>query len=80
MTGFRWSAANKGIGLLYGVLIGVVFLLPRSWLLASGTGIALLAGVYSLKKLCALVPLERMPRLAQRCIVFLRLASPSDPG
>jgi enterobacterial common antigen flippase len=81
MTGFRWSAANKGIGLLYGALIAVVFvgwyLLPRPLLLASGTGMTLLAGVYSLKKLCTLVPLERLPRLAQRVIVALRLAPPT---
>jgi len=84
MSGFRWSAANKGIGLLYGVLIGVVFvswyLLPRPVMVAGGTGIALLAGIYSLKKLCTLVPVERLPRLVQRFVVFLRLAPPSNPN
>jgi enterobacterial common antigen flippase len=84
MSGFRWSAANKGIGLLYGVLIGVVFVgwysnLPRPLIEVSGTGITLLAGIYSLKKLCTLVPLERLPRLAQRLIVLLRLAPPASP-
>jgi PST family polysaccharide transporter len=78
MSGFRWSAANKGIGLLYGVLIGAVFVawyfLPRPLVMASGVGITLLAGIYSLKKLCTLIPLERLPRLAQRLIVLLRLA------
>ena len=83
MSGFRWSAANKEIGLLYGVLIGVVFVawyfLPRPLMVVSGTGITLLAGIYSLKKLCTLVPLERLPRLAQRLIVLLRLAPPPAP-
>jgi enterobacterial common antigen flippase len=83
MTGFRWSAANKEIGLLYGVVTGAVFVgwyyLPRPLMVMSGSGITLLAGVYSLKKLCRLVPLERLPRLAQRGIVFLRLAPRASP-
>ena len=82
MSGFRWSAANKEIGVLYGVMIGVVFVawywLPRWALVVSGTGLALLAGIYSLKKLCALVPLERLPWPVQRIVVFLRLVSPGD--
>ena len=88
MSGFRWSAANKEIGLLYGVLIAVVFvawyLQPRTLsplVFVSGSGvITLLAGIYSLKKLCALVPLERLPWLTRRLIVVLRLASPPDRG
>jgi PST family polysaccharide transporter len=84
MSGFRWSAANKEIGLLYGVLIGVVFVawyvLPRPLMVVGGSGITLLAGVYSLKKLCMLVPLDRLPRLVQRAIVLLRLAAPLSRG
>jgi PST family polysaccharide transporter len=84
MSGFRWSAANKEIGLLYGILIGVVFVawyyLARPLMIVSGVGISLLAGIYSLKKLCTLLPLERLPRLAQRVVVLLRLASPPAPG
>jgi enterobacterial common antigen flippase len=80
MSGFRWSAANKGIGTLYGVLIGVVFggwyMLPRPLMVVGGTAITLLGGIYSVKKVCTLIPLERLPRLVQRCIVFLRLAPP----
>jgi enterobacterial common antigen flippase len=80
MSGFRWSAANKQIGLLYGVLIAVVFVawyyLPRPLMFVGGSGITLLAGIYSLKKVCALIPLERLPWLARRLIVLLRLASP----
>jgi len=83
MSGFRWSAANKEIGLLYGVLIGVVFVawyfLPRPLMVVIGVGITLVAGIYSLKKLCTLVPLARLPRLAQRLIVLLRLAPPPAP-
>ena len=84
MSAFRWSAANKEIGLLYGVLILVVFVgwyfLPRPLMVVGGSGITLLAGIYSLKQLCILVPLERLPRLAQRLILFLRLAPPPGPS
>ena len=83
-SGFRWSAANKQIGLTYGAMIAGVFVawyyLPRLLVMVSGTGITLLAGILSLKKLCTLVPLERLPRLAQRCILFLRLAPPPERG
>jgi PST family polysaccharide transporter len=83
MSGFRWSAANKQIGLLYGVLIAVVFVawyfLPRPLMVVGGSAITLLAGIYSLKKLCALVALDRLPWLARRLIVLLRLAPPRDP-
>jgi hypothetical protein len=84
MSGFRWSVANKEIGLLYGVLIGVVFVAwyfrPRPLMVVNGVGITLLAGIHSLKKLRTLLPLERLPRLAQRVVVLLRLASPPAPG
>jgi len=84
VSGFRWSVANKQIGLLYGALITTVFwgwyLLPRWMLVVGGTGTTLLAGIYSLKKLCTLVPLQHLPRLAQRLIVFLQLAPPPDRG
>jgi enterobacterial common antigen flippase len=81
MSGFRWSAANKEIGLLYGVVTGLVFVswyyLPRPVMVVSGSGITLLAGIYSLKKLCTLVPLERLPRLVQRAVVLMRLVTPA---
>ena len=80
MSGFRWSAANKEVGLLYGLLITLVFVgwyfVPRPLMVAGGAGITFLAGIYSLKRLCSLVPLERLPRLVQRCLVLLRLAPP----
>jgi enterobacterial common antigen flippase len=78
LSGFRWSAANKGLGLFYGTLIAAVFVgeywLPRWALEIGGTAITLLAGVYSLKKLCTLVPVERLPAPAKRAIALLRLA------
>jgi len=83
VSGFRWSAANKQIGLLYGPLITVAFMgwywLPRWTLVVGGTGITLVAGIYSLKQLCTLVPLARLPRMVQRIVVLLRLAPPHLP-
>jgi antigen flippase len=79
VSGFRWSAANKKLGLLFGVLIAVVFVgwyfLPRPVMMAGGVVITMVAGIYSLKILCALVPLERFPRPAQRLLVLLKLVS-----
>jgi hypothetical protein len=46
---------------------------------ALGVVATLLAEIYSLKTLCALIPLERLPRIAQRIIVLFRLA-PSNTG
>jgi antigen flippase len=80
LSGFRWTGANKQIGALYGLAISVVFVgcygLDRKPLLLAGLGAAvtLLMGVWSLRRLCALVPLERFPQLARRALVCLRLA------
>jgi enterobacterial common antigen flippase len=83
-SGFRWSAANKKVGLLYGALIGVVFVgwyfLPQALVVGGGAGMTLLAGIYSLKRLCTLVPRHRLPRLAQRCVAFLRFLPPLGRG
>jgi len=43
-----------------------------------GVTLTLLAGIYSLKTLCTLVSLERLPLPAQRMIVFFRLAPPNS--
>jgi PST family polysaccharide transporter len=83
LCGFRISMPNRRLGFLFVPLIAVVFLswyfLPHLAAGALGAVATLLAGVYSLKTLCALVPLERFPRAAQRMIVLFRLA-PSNIG
>jgi len=45
-----------------------------------GVTLTLLTGIYSLRTLCALVPLERFPKLAQKMILFFRLAPPNPNG
>jgi PST family polysaccharide transporter len=77
LCGFCVSAANRRLGFLFVLLTMVVF---SSWYFLShlaagalGGAATLLAGVYSLKTLCGLVPLERFPRVARRMIVLFRL-------
>lgn len=66
LNGFRWSAANRKIGLIYVPLIGVVFagfyLLPF-WV-ATAVGILLTIGtcIYSVRVIINLVPVDRIPR------------------
>lgn len=76
LSNFRWSAANRKVGLLFLPLIGLVFccleLLPF-WVGTSiGALASLLSGIYSLRLLCKLVPAERLPRLARRLLVMFR--------
>jgi enterobacterial common antigen flippase len=80
LCGFHLSAANRRLGFLLVPLITIVFL---SWyhlshLLAGvlGTVAALSVGIYSLKTLCTLVPLERFPQPVRKMILALRLARP----
>ena len=78
LYGFRWSQANCRLGILFFPLIGLVF---ASWYCVSyraavalGTASTILAGVYSAKTLCSLLPLERFPGIVRKLIVFLRLS------
>jgi enterobacterial common antigen flippase len=78
LSGFRWSGANLRLAATFAPGIAAVFV---SWYFLSyvataiiGMSLTVLAGIYSLKTLCALVPLERLPRIAQRMIVLFRLA------
>jgi antigen flippase len=80
LSGFRWSAANRRLGFLFVPLVAVVFVgryfLPRGVEVALGVVITLLTGVYSVKTLCTLIPLERLPQSARKMIKFFRLAPP----
>ncbi len=78
MSGFRWSAANRRLGLTFAPLIAAVFVswyaLPPFTALIVGVLITACSGVYSLKTLCTLVPFERFPFAAQRVLRVFRLA------
>jgi len=82
VSGFRWSASNKRTGLILALLLAGVFVgwffLPHNATAALGLTAAAAAGVYSLKTLCAVVSLRRLPAFVQRVIVFLRLAPASS--
>lgn len=78
MTGFHWSSANRNLTLLFLPLVAVVFIagellnpVPAAFL---GLAITVPAGYYSLKMLCNLVPLARLPRPARKLMRLLRLA------
>ena len=78
LSGFRWSSANRRLALALVPLITIVFgawyVLPALVVTGLGLIVTVLAGVYSLKTLCSLMPLSRFPRLAQRLLRFCRLA------
>jgi PST family polysaccharide transporter len=80
LSGFSVSAANRKLGLLYVPLLAVVFagwyVLPRPAMLGLGAAASCFSGVFSLKKLCTLVPLDRFPGPMRKMILFFRLASP----
>lgn len=80
LCGFRWSKANRQLGLLFAPLIAVVFVswyfLPRWAAIVLGTMAAVSAGFYSARTLCSLLPLERFPGFVRRFMVIFRLAPP----
>jgi antigen flippase len=84
VSGFRWTKANQRIGLLFAIMVVGVFVagyvLPRMAAMCLGMAATLLAGTYSLKTLCTLIPLARLPGVVQRAIVFFRLAPSNTNG
>jgi enterobacterial common antigen flippase len=81
LSGFQWSPANRRLALLFAPLIAAIFIawyvLPHPVAAVLGAAATLTTGIYSLKTLCTLIPLERFPQPAQRIIIFFRLASPN---
>ncbi|MCV9967062.1 O-antigen translocase [Pararhizobium sp. BT-229] len=73
LTGFRWSAANRKIGLIFLTASGVVFcatlFLPLWQATAFGSLAVILSGLYSLKMLIELVPPELLPRPIRKWLV-----------
>lgn len=77
LSGFRWTAENIRIASLYGVAIAALFVspyfLPRPVVLVAGSAATLLMGIFSLKRLCRMVPPECLPQHVRRLLGFLRL-------
>jgi len=80
LSGFRWSAANKRIGIIFLSLITAVFcgfhLLPFLWAACLGILATLLSGFYSVRALSRYVSLERIPGPIRRLLGALGLVSP----
>jgi O-antigen/teichoic acid export membrane protein len=80
LSGFRWSAANRRIGLWLLPAVGAVFggfhWLPF-WLATTlGTLAAFGAGIYSIRILARLITMDRVPRSIRQLLVWLRIAPP----
>jgi PST family polysaccharide transporter len=77
LSGFRWTAENIRIGSIYGGLVAALFVsaffLPRPVVIVMGSVASIATGLFSLKKLCAMLPAERFPRRARQLLGFLRL-------
>ena len=77
LTGFRWSAANKQLGILLAPVVTLLFIawyfLPLSVALAAGAAVTIAAGLYSLRLLCRLIPADRLPRPALKMFRILKL-------
>ena len=78
LSGFRWSPANRRLGGLLAVLVGIVF---AAWYLFShlvagalGAAVTVVVGLYSLRTLCTLVPLDKLPKVLVKILRSIRLA------
>lgn len=84
LSDFRWSRENLWIASVYGLLaVGLFtackFLIPGA-ALAIGIIVTTITGIFSVKKLCALIPPERFPRRARQLLMQMRLlATNSNP-
>ena len=78
-SGFRWSASNVRIGAIFLPLTGVVFasfyVLPTVAASTTGLAIAAASGVYSVRTLLHLMPVESVPPMVWRCARLLHLTS-----
>jgi enterobacterial common antigen flippase len=78
LTGFAWSSENRKLALIFVPLVGIVFasgyFLSTVWAAVLGTALTIPAGYFSMKTLCRLIPLERLPKAARKMISLLGLA------
>lgn len=83
MTGFRWSHENRRIALIVAPVTLALFLatqfLPEKWVIASGSLASLCAVYLSLRRLCRILSLCRVPQPILNCLLFLRIA-PTAPN
>jgi antigen flippase len=79
LTGFAWSSENRKLALVFMPLVGIVFVssyfLSTVWAAVLGLMLTIPAGYFSMKTLCRLIPLDRLPKAARKIISLLRLSS-----
>ena len=82
LTGFQWSPANLRLAALFGPLVSGVFVcwyfLPALITAIIGALAAVITGICSLRVLCTHIPLQRLPRAAQKMLTLFRLAPVAD--
>jgi PST family polysaccharide transporter len=78
LTGFEWSPENRRTIAWFLIVIGGVFaafLMGPAWLATALGGSAVLASsVYSLRTICRLVSVDRLPRFARELLVLLKVS------
>jgi PST family polysaccharide transporter len=77
MTGFGWTPENRRLGTQFLALTGAVFagfsLLPFWAAFILGLAATTASGLFSLRRICDLVPPEQMPAPVRRLLVRLRM-------
>jgi antigen flippase len=77
LSGFRWSHANRKIGMLFLCSIALVFcslyLLPPLWAAVLGAMVTALSGLYSLRRLLNLLSSDRIPQGIRGLLAWLRM-------
>jgi len=80
LSGFRWSASNRRLASVFLPLVAGLFagwyFLPRVATVALGGAATLLSGIYSIKRVCELVPLGRLPRPVRSLLRLWKLTPP----
>lgn len=83
LSGFRWSVTNRKLGIVFLPLTGLVFLsfyLLPFWLATTlGAVAAALSGLYSIRTLLKLLPLDSMPSVVRPWLSRLGLVGPISP-
>ncbi len=80
LSGFRWSTANKRMASVFIPMLVLVFVSKYAFARIPAAGeafgalITVLAGIYALKTLCGLIPVQRLPKPARSMVVLFRLA------
>jgi PST family polysaccharide transporter len=82
VTGFRWSAANKRIGLVFLPVVALVLasfrVLPWAWATAVGALAVAATGIHSLRTLALLLAPEVLPGPLRRLIAWVGLAPKAE--